>query len=819
MNFSRIVKTIVPFWAIAAILFLYGCNSTRHVPEGKHLLRANGIKLKSPAHINHKGELEENLLKLAAQKPNDYFFDYGIDGIRLGSPFKLRKYNRKYSRYLRDTTNRKLKDKIELKVSQKKIELPVIYDSLLREKTALNMRTYLFNNGYFYATITDTVKYRNKKAFVTYNVNTGINYLINNVIYDIDDSAATTLVSVYKRETFLVQGANFTYDLLDKERTRIVNVLRDWGFYKITTDNVTFKIDTIRKEYAIDANNAFGKTFDFIGKKQKIKPTLNIKVIIRADDARRENYKRYGIRTITVHPDFKNSRDYTDTATMIHKVFQKINFWYHNYYVREKVITNHMVIAVGRYYSQNEYDQSISKLNELGIFQSVRIVYSEDSIHDYWLNCDVYMTPMDKYDFVTSWELSNGTNYLAGTNLSLRLMNRNVGKGADLFTASLNGGLESYFDSSASKIDILSQNVGFNTSIDFPKFLFPIKQENISSWNSPRTTVGAGINRVDRINYFKLTNYSIYLTYKWQEIKTRMWEVSPAFVNIINATPSDTFRSVLRNNEILANTYKNTFIEGENFAVTITDREIKRGRNYNYLRFGFEEAGALMKGLNILTSSLQDSSYSRYIKFDVDAQRFFNRLHSMFAFRFQTGVGIPYGDLRNNSTLPYIKQYFVGGAYSLRGFRIRTLGPGNSKTIGSSTSNLVIDRTGDIKLELTSEYRFDITKLFGGSIKLNGALFADVGNIWTTNDIGTNSGGKFDIRYINKIADDLAADAGIGIRLDVGFFVVRFDYAMPIKKPLYSDGTGGWIVKDIDHLDEQIFKNDWVLNFAIGYPF
>jgi outer membrane protein assembly factor BamA len=807
-------------WAIVAVLFLFGCNTTKQVRKGEHLLRANMISISSPVRIPHKGELEENLGKITAQKTNYYFFDYGFANFHLGSAFKLRSYNRKYARYLKDTTNKKLKQKISLKLEQKKIEMPVIYDSSLRKKTATNIKTYLFNNGYFYATIADTVTYRNKKAFVSYKVNSGINYLINQVKYDVDDSASVNLISAKKDETFLTEGLPFTYDLLDKERTRIANILRDWGYYKLTTDNITFKLDTVHKEYIKDKDNSLNTALDFIAAKQNKRPTINVKLIIRADDERRENYKRYGIRSITVFPDLKNNRDIQD-STLIHKVFQKIDFKYHNYYVREKVIANHMVIAVGRYYSQTEYDMSVSKLNELGIFQQVRITYTEDSSHDYWLDCQVYMTPNDKLDWTTSLELSNGSNYLAGTNLSLRYMDRNIGKGANLFTTTLTGGLESFYDKTKMSkpipiIGLLSQSIGLNTSIDLPKFLFPIKQEKISSLNAPRTVIGVGVNYVDRINYFTLTNYSTFFTYKWRETKTKMWEASPIFINKIETRVSDTFKAILDKNEILANTYTDAFIEGENIAFTFTDKEKKGGRNYNYLRLSAEEAGIVLKGLNSLSPYLA-SDYKQYLKFDIDAQRFFNRRHSAFAFRFQTGLGIPYG---NSTTLPYIKQYFVGGAYSLRGFKIRTLGPGNSQSITASGNDVVVDRTGDIKLELNSEWRFDITKLFGGSMKLNGALFADVGNIWTANEYGTVTDGRSGKFEFNKFGGDLAADAGLGLRFDLGFFVIRFDYAMPIKKPIYtSDGTGGWVIRDLNLLGPQIRKNDWVLNFAIGYPF
>lgn len=785
-------------------LVLTGCDATKYVPKDKYLLRSNEIKLKATVPLTQKGELKENLGSLVAQKPNTYSLIGNL-------PIKLYRYNLRYDKYQKDPKNYQLKTK--------SVEPPVIYDSTLKKKSASNIRTYLFNKGFFYATITDTTKYKNRKAYVTYNVETGINYLINNVKLDIDDSAALAVVSAEQHNTLLKKGIDFNYDMLEAEKSRITTILRNIGYYKFTHENISFELDTFNKQFFKDAENPFESAVNFISlQKNQKKPTLDIRVILRSEDERREAYRRYGIRRVRVFPDFRDNSDFRDSITMIQTNFDGVQFKYHNKYIREKVIKNHLVILPGRYYSQLEYDETINKLNELGVFQTVRISFREDTVdgayNGYWLNCAIIMSPNDKYDYNTSLELSNGTTYLAGTNLTLSLRNKNVARGANLLTMSLTGGLESYPDTVNKRIDLLSRSIGFNTSLDFPKFLFPIKQSKISSHNTPRTSVGVGIGLVERINLFTMVNISTNLMYKWRETSTKYWEIAPIFVNKIIPTLTDTFKRRLEGNEYLKKTYSPTFIEGESISYTFSDKEKRRGINYNFLKVSAEEAGIVMNGLNQIFNSLQ-SSYAQYLKFDIDAQKFLTRRHSTLAFRFQTGIGIPYDE--SVAALPYIKQYFVGGAYSLRGFRIRTLGPGSYKSATPLVAGNIIDRTGDIKIEFTTEYRFDIVKLFAGAIKLNGALFTDMGNIWLYKDPNNSyPEGKF---AFNRLGNDLAIDGGLGIRLDAGFLVARFDFATPVKQPNYTDGTGNWKIKDIDHLWDQVRKNDWVINFAIGYPF
>ena len=264
--------------------------------------------------------------------------------------------------------------------------------------------------------------------------------------------------------------------------------------------------------------------------------------------------------------------------------------------------------------------------------------------------------------------------------------------------------------------------------------------------------------------------------------------------------------------QFLKKLYTPVFIEGENIAFTYSNQLIKKGKSYTYARFGLEEAGLLMSAFDAISNN--SINYANYYKFDFDLRRYINRQRSQLATRFFGGIGIPYG---NSSTLPYIKQYFTGGPYSIRGWRIRTLGPGGYVNLEEDTSlgRFFVDRTGDIKLELNAEYRFDIVQLFYGVVKMKGAIFGDAGNIWLARKTPDFPDGEF---RFSKLGKTIAISTGAGLRFDLAsFFIFRLDAAFPIKKPYGSND--GWVTQSINFGDKVWRKKNLVFNFAIGYPF
>ncbi len=792
-------KSVFYILLVIGLSIITSCNTTKHLGEKDYLVRKNSITLKSEKKIANKGELKDNLGRFMIQKPNNTVF---------GIPLKLLLYNRHYYR---------LHEKPD-SLLPKSVERPVIFDSSLMVKSAESIKNYLNIQGYFYATVKDTVRFSKKKAYPTYNVSTGINYAINNVNYNVDDSVISGIVQSVAGESGLKKGKDFSYLMLDDERSRITAVVRNNGFYYFSTENVSFLhgMDTIDKSVFKNVESPFQNAVNFVSPvKSGGAHTIDLEAKVRLSDEPKA-YTRYTIASVTVYPDYSSAKDLKD-STLEENMVDSILFRYHSKYLHSKILAQHIYLFPGQYFSQADLDKTTKKLNDLGIFQYINTVFRERKDNKTVLDCYILLSKVKKFDFTVNPVVSSGSTYSLGSSIGVNLRNRNFAKGANLLTFGVNGGIELAYNAGNDFIhnfNLLTKYYGVNASIDFPKFIAPVPNSLFDNGNLPHTILGGGENVIDRVNYFTLQNTSANFSYNWHETQSKIWSLSPAFVNVINVIKSDSFDRVLKGNEYLRNSYSSNFIEGENISFTFDNIIKKAGLNYTYLKLSLEEAGELLRAFNETGAALNDAyqtgKYAQYAKFDFDARHYFTLPHSVFAFRSSGGVGIPHGQ---SSTLPYIKQYFAGGPYSLRGWRIRTLGPGSylNDTIKSQ-----IDRTGDIKLELNGEYRFPIAPLFAGAIKMNGAIFADAGNIWLTNKDSTYVGGEFEFKTLGQ---DIAADIGAGARFDIAsFLTLRLDFAMPVKKP-YVFSNNGWVFNQIDFSNSTWRANNIIINISIGYPF
>ena len=160
------------------------------------------------------------------------------------------------------------------------------------------------------------------------------------------------------------------------------------------------------------------------------------------------------------------------------------------------------------------------------------------------------------------------------------------------------------------------------------------------------------------------------------------------------------------------------------------------------------------------------------------------------------GVGIPYG---NSYDMPFERSFYSGGSIGMRGWKYRKLGPGAY----NPENDINIERIGDIQLELNAEFRFPI------SGKINGAAFVDAGNIWNYHANDLLPGGEF---HFNTFYNQIAMDAGIGVRLDFSIAVVRVDWAYPIRNPYPNASGSHWTFSEFNLLKSR-------LSFNIGYPF
>jgi outer membrane protein insertion porin family len=292
---------------------------------------------------------------------------------------------------------------------------------------------------------------------------------------------------------------------------------------------------------------------------------------------------------------------------------------------------------------------------------------------------------------------------------------------------------------------------------------------------------------------------------------------------------SEVFNDYLERNAYLARSFEDQFIPGARYAYTLNTQinekrmEKYRERDYEpshvYFNAKVDIAGNLIHALQgksfrqdeeLKSGTILGQAYSQFSRAEIDFRHYF-QMHEkyMLVTRINAGVGYAYG---NSTTMPYIKQFAVGGSTSIRAFPARSIGPGTYYVLNDQTSDnktLFIDQRGDVKMEANAEFRYDITKMF------KTAVFVDAGNIWLLRGDPERPGGAWrNETFINE----LAAGTGVGLRLDFNFFVLRFDLAFPIRKPWLPEGER-WVFDDISLGSSDWRRENLILNIAIGYPF
>lgn len=788
------------------LAILQSCNPTRYLPPNAQLLRSNRVKLRAAPDVKEKATLGDNLAALISPKPNSRF---------LGIPVQLYLYNLRYRKYQQDSTNYQLQSGT--------VQKPVIYDSAAVRSSVQNMHSFLFNAGFFHAEVRDTTSFRNRRANVTYEVNTGPVQRLDRVRFDVDDSVIRQVLLSDSMLTLLQPGAVFNMQLLEGERDRLTAHMRNSGYYRFSNENISFEIDTLHETTPLPPPDTAVRLSRKEDTAQEAGQTLSVRVVVR-QGTEKEAYYLYQIGRIRVYPDYIGQRELRNPK-MIDKWVDDMRIRYNNYWLKEDVIARNVFLDSGRLFSQQDYDKTITQLNELGVFQYVRIALNEDTtIKDgHVLRCSIYMNPTQRYDFNTSFEVSSASTYTAGTAVSFGIRNRNLFKSASQLSITATAGVNLIYDDNLGstffqKFYNQSRSIGVNANLSIPRFLAPFSFTRFSKSALPRTIFNLGTNLLDRADYFILTNTSASVGYRWRPVPNETWEATPLFVNVFRLSRvSPDFQERLDTNTFLQNSYRDVTIVGENIAYTYNNNEQRRGKNYTYMRLSAEEAGALLSGVSLISQDIRSRISTRaaqYVRLDADLRHYLSLRRKVLAMRFALGVGIPYG---NNNSLPYAKQYFAGGAYSVRGWRVRTLGPGSYYVPDTTGRSIyVVDRTGDIRLETSAELRFDLFRLFSGGVKFSGATFADAGNVWLAHANANYPGGEFRFSHLYQ---DIAVSTGLGLRLNFGdFIILRVDGAMPIKKP-YITQNGGWVFNQIRFSDAAWRAENLVLSFAIGYPF
>lgn len=746
-------RIIFACFSLLVYLSLTGCSVSRFIPEGEHML--NHVSIKSD-----KSELKTApLAGYVSQHPNNEWFSL------VKVPLHI------YSLSGRDSTNR------FNRFLRRLGEAPVIYDSILAQKTRLNIQNAVQNMGYLNAEVELLEVPKGNRIGIMYYVMPHQRYKVRELRTDIRDTAIARQMESDEFTSLLHDNMDFDLNVLDAERNRWNTYLQNRGYYKFNKDYIRFEADTTVGNHQVD-----------------------LKMILREYNADKtlgeEPHQRYTIGNVTY-----------DIPQSHNKPF-----------VRPKVLASANELVEGNVYRERDVQDTYSRLNRLGAVQSGRVSLTENPEDSTKLDALITVTPGKRNSFNVELEGTNSAGDL-GVAVALSYQNRNLFRGSELLSLKARGafeaikGLRGYSDQNFIEYS-------FEAGITFPDFICPFLRQSFRKRALATSELNFMFDSQDRPEFHRRVLTTSW-RYKWTRAAKRMQhridllDINYVFMPWI----SDTFKErYLENpesrNAILRYNYENLFIVKWGYSFFYSSQSLNStsknyGTNAYIVRASVETAGNLLYGISSASKAprnedgqytLFKNAYAQYVKGDFDFSKSFmiNEANSL-ALHLGIGVAYPYG---NSYILPYEKRYFSGGANSVRGWTVRELGPGSF--LGNDGKIDFINQTGDLKLDMNIEYR---THLFW---KFDGAVFIDAGNIWTLRDYQEQPGGQF--RFVT-FWRQIAVAYGLGIRLNFNYFILRLDGGMKAIHPAYEDSRRHF---PIIHPD---FKRDFSFHFAVGLPF
>ena len=643
------------------------------------------------------------------------------------------------------------------------VRKPIVIDTILARRSADNLRSALFNKGYLDAHVDVLTEPAGKhKQNVIYVLHPEQPYFLNQMDYDIQDTAISRFLHP---RLVPLEPQRFNVEMLDQERKHITQLLTNNGYYHFNKTDISFQADSTIGNHLVNMTMVL----------HPYRPTEDTVM----------SHRQYHIRNLR----FLSGNEGRSIP------------------LRASVLRNNTFITPGELYSASDLQNTYNHFGRLNAIRYTNINFTEVPDSNL-LDCDIQLSTYKPSTISFQPEGTNTAGDL-GAAVTLSYQNRNLFHGSEMLSLELRGafeairGLEGYSNQNF-------EEYSAQVRLSFPRFIAPFISRNFRRRINASSEVSLLYDLQNRPEFHRRV-LSVAWRYKWQDANHHdRYQLDLVDLNyVFMPWISDTFRQdylddTTSRNAILRYNYEDLFI-------------MKSGLGYTYnngqyaIRANIETAGNVLSLFSKLTNASKNSetgqyslfniAYAQYVKGDFDYTRYlvFDDENTL-AFHFGVGIAYPYG---NSSILPFEKRYFSGGANSVRGWSVRSLGPGKYARRDGNID--FINQTGDMKLDINLEYR---AHLFW---KLGGALFIDAGNIWTLRDYADQPGGQFKVQ---NLLEDLAVSYGLGLRFNFDYFVLRLDLGMKAVNPAYEEDGG-------EHFPiiKPRLSRDYAFHFAVGMPF
>lgn len=740
------------------------------MPEGDLLYTGGSVTVKdSILKKKERKELENELNDLLRPKPNKQF---------LGLRPKLWFYN--------IAGEPKKQKGIRYWLRTKVGEPPVLFSKVDLEYNASVLRNFTENRGYFKTRVSADSTVSHKRVTAEYTVVPKKQYIIKSVIFPDDSLAMSRIIGRSSRRSLLKVGQPYDLDVIKAERERIDARLKEKGYYYFNPDYLLAQVDSSKGDHEV-----------------------KIRLVIKADTPPKA-LTAYKINKIVVYPNFTISKDsvkYQPKDIIQYKDFTIIDTADS---FKPRVFDRAIHFKKGDFYNRKDHNLTLNRFVNLGTFSFVKNEFKPSDSLPNALDSYYYLTLLPKkFIRVEVLGKTNSASY-TGSEININWNNRNLFRGAELFTVSIFGGAD--FQLSGANNGKNIYKLGTETSLTWPRFIVPFFHIEGSSEYVPRTKAIVRYEYQNRTQLYALNSFKTSFGYQWKENIRKEHQLN--VIDVTYVSPNHVtaeYLADIQEDPSLEKIIEKQLIFGPTYTYTYTNTMQKRRKNTFYFSGDLDLAGnvtGLVTGANVKDGNQKnifDVPFSQYVKMRGDLRHYLKLgKESELASRIILGIGLPYG---NSRALPTAKQFVVGGTNSIRAFRARSLGPGSYLNT-QTTNNFLPDQSGDLKLEFSTEYR---AKLF--SI-VRGALFVDAGNVWLLNADPNKSGGEITKDFMK----DIAVGAGAGLRFDLSFLVLRTDLAFPLRKPYLPQGQR-WVIDDINFGSGPWRKENLILNIAIGYPF
>ncbi|NJW53349.1 translocation and assembly module lipoprotein TamL [Salinimicrobium oceani] len=769
---------------LSGFLVLQACSVKKFIPEDELLYTGADLKLQTEEEIENRKALQSELEALLMPSPNSKFL-----GSRIGLYFHY-KAQQENPGFINRFLNKQLGQE------------PVYLSDADPFQTEDLLKNRLENRGYFYSRVSHSVQENDseKTANITYNAVLPANpYILAQYQMESDSIQLYRAIENSFSESLLKENEPFNLSVMKAERERIDNYLKARGYYNFSPNFLIFEADT---------NQYDRKKFDLF---------LRLK-----EDVPNAGVKPYIIEHVNIYPNYSVD---TDSVARDTTRFNNRNYIQNEVFFEPEKLDPFVLLEEGELYNPQKSGRTSRRLTSIGAYKFVNIRYDEidslstDSLG--YLEANIFLSPMNKRAIRLELQAVTKSNNFAGPHLAVTYTNRNLFEGGEILSLSAKAGYETQL-SSESGSGQTSIVLGVDSDLIFPRMLFPIFEikSNWFQYSIPKTKIGLGFEYLDRSNLFSLFSVNGSFGYLWKANRFVTHELNPFSVTYTQLSQKTAeFEDILKSNPFLKSSFDQQFIAGLTYSFIYNEMIDELDRHQFFVNANIDVAGNI---LDMLSSGepprkFLGLTYAQYAKFDTDLRYHFKLSpEHVIATRLFGGIGLPYG---NSEVMPFSRQFYSGGPYSVRAFQIRSLGPGSYSPPAAEDGIPYYDRMGNIRLEANVEYRFPLYQF------LKGAVFADAGNVWNTesNYAPVDDEQEEDLTpaqieqqrlllekgtFGSDFLDEMAVGVGAGLRIDIQSFVIRFDLGIPVHTPYFEEGQR-W----------EFRLKDPVFNFAIGYPF